>query len=361
MFHQTVDLKYKNNSQKIYYAEAFEMVNGKIRLKEGIDPEWANYHVDHTVVSGETPESIAEKYGITKEELYKRNKLKEDAVILPGDVLEIGRSRQFKAFKNRMHEITNRLEGAFAKFDRVELDRNFFFQIMIFMKRYFGHMAGNWFAGRRTSAALGDISIGNWPGFVKTIGGLFKYGTGYTQFQRSEEKAAAKRMLGMILTVAAFYMLRSFLWDWDFLEDSDEAYEKMKNRSGDYFSDSYRRQGFISNSYLALMMGVLTETETWTNPVVFINQVKGLPDPGTVSDQALIKPTLIISEYLAYLNKDKSAFYKQDSGPYSWQKEGEPKWKATFMKMLGFTGANFDPKKGIENQMRYQRSFTGTK
>lgn len=361
MFHQTVDLYYRNKSQKIYYAEAFEMVNGKIRLKEGIDPEWANYPVDHSVERGETAESIAGKYGITVEELYKRNKLEADAEILPGDVLEIGRSRQFKAFKNRMHELTNRLEGAFAKFDRTEADRNFFFQLMIFMKRFFGHMAGNYFAGRRTSAALGDISIGNWPGFVKTIQNLFKYGTGYLQYQRSEERAAAKRMITAVLTIAAFYMLRSFWWDWDWLDSSTEAHNKIKARSGDYFADDYNRQGFMANWELALMMGVLTETETWTNPVVFINTIKGIPDPGTVSDQALIKPTTIIAEYLAYINKQDGSVYKQDAGPYSWQKKDQPKWKASFMKMLGFTGANFDPNKAIENLERYNRTFSGTK
>ena len=361
MFHQTVDLYYRNKSQKIYYAEAFEMVNGKIRLKEGIDPEWANYAVDHTVERGETADSIASKYGITVEELYKRNKLEADAEILPGDVLELGRSRQFKSFKNRMHEITNRLEGAFAKMDRTEADRNAFFQIMIFMKRFFGHMAGNYFAGRRTSVALGDISIGNWPGFVKTIQNLFMYGTGYLQYQRSEERAAAKRMITAVLTIAAFYMLRSFLWDWDWLDSSTEAHEKIKARSGDYFADDYNRQGFIANWELALMMGVLTETETWTNPIVFINTVKGIPDPGTVSDQALIKPTTIIAEYIAYLNKQDGSVYKQDAGPYSWQKKDQPKWKASFMKMLGLTGSNFDPNKSIENLERFSRTFSGTK
>lgn len=361
MFHQTVDLNYKGKSQKIYYADAFEMVDGKIRLKEGIDPEWANYHVDHTVAQGETAESIAAKYGITVEELYRRNKLEADADILPGDTLEIGRSREFKAFKNRMHEVTNRLEGAFAKFDRTEADRNFFFQLMIFMKRFFGHMASNWFAGRRTSAALGDVSIGNWPGFVKTIQNLFKYGTGYLQYQSTAERVAAKRMITAILTITALYMLRSFMWDWDWLEDSKTVYKKIKARSGDYFSKDYDRAGFISNWYLSLMMGVLTETETWTNPVVMINTIKGIPDPGTVSDQALIKPTTIIAEYIAYLKKDESAIYKQDAGPYSWQKKDKPKWKASFMKMLGFTGSNFDPLRAIKNLDRYNRSFMGTK
>jgi hypothetical protein len=222
-------------------------------------------------------------------------------------------------------------------------------------------MAGNYFAGRRVSASLGDISVGNWPGFVKTVQNLFKYGTGYLQYQRSEERVAAKRMITAILTIAAFYMLRSRLWDWDFFDEKEEVYDKIKARSGDYFSDEYNRQGFISNFYLALMMGVLTETETWTNPVVFINTVKGIPDPGTVSDQALIKPTTIISEYLAYARGDKGAIYKDDAGPYSWQKKDQPKWKASFMKMLGFTGTNFDPEKAIKNLDRYNRTFTGTK
>ena len=43
------------------------------------------------------------------------------------------------------------------------------------------------------------------------------------------------------------------------------------------------------------------------------------------------------------IQQKESAFYKQESGPYPWQKEGAPKFIKPLMAGIGFTGYTVDP------------------
>jgi hypothetical protein len=308
---QTIkDKKGNDITREIEYADAFEIKNGQIELKEGIDPEWA-----------------------------------------PG-------GKKFNTFKNRMHELGNRLEGTYARMDQAELNRNYFFKVMIFLKKFFGSMAANHFAGRRLSAHLGGLSTGNYANMFYIIRAIGRYGIGYTMNMKKEERAAVKKLTMQVLTIAAMYMLKEIAFGFDPEDEKEKAWAKVNRRSGDLFSKNYKLKGFISNQYLTLLMGVLTETETWSNPIVFINTVKGIPDPGALFDHGIILPLKIIDEGWGYIFNKDDAFYKQDSGPYSFQKKDRPKVIADLARMFGITGAGPDPiGKNLKNLMQFQREF----
>ena len=308
--HQKIKQTINGVTKEIEYADAFELKNGQIELKDGIDKEWA-----------------------------------------PG-------GKKFNAFKNRMHEVSNRLEGTYARMDQAELNRNFFFQVIIFLKKFFGSMAANHFAGRRLSAHLGGLSTGNYANMIYIIKAMAKYGVGYTMHMKKEERAAVRKITMQIATIAAMYILQEVVFGFDPDEDKDKAWAKVNRRSGDLFSKNYKLQGFISNQYLTLLMGVLTETETWSNPIVFVNTVKGIPDPGALFDHGIILPLKIIDDTWNLVWGNKEAYYKQDSGPYSFQKADRPKVISDLARMFGITGAGPDPiRKNLKNIIQFQREF----
>ena len=53
--------------------------------------------------------------------------------------------------------------------------------------------------------------------------------------------------------------------------------------------------------------------------------------------------------------EDPKLYYQQDVGPYSWQKEGEAKVWNTLGTMLGFSGSQVDPIKGLKSFDTYNR------
>ena len=53
--------------------------------------------------------------------------------------------------------------------------------------------------------------------------------------------------------------------------------------------------------------------------------------------------------------EDEKLYYQQDVGPYSWQKEGEAKIWNTFGTMLGFSGSQTSPIKGLRSFDTYNR------
>jgi hypothetical protein len=110
--HVQVEQTINGETRMLRYADAFEIVNGQIELKPGIDPEYA-----------------------------------------PG-------GKKFNEFKNKVHEVGNRLNGTYARMDQPEAQRYALFKIASFLKRFFTSMLMNRVGATRPSAALGTVSTG---------------------------------------------------------------------------------------------------------------------------------------------------------------------------------------------------------
>ena len=101
MYFQKVEQKQPDGTVKqIDYIDAFELdTDRKLKLKDGIDPEWAPNPIEHTFADGETFESLAKKYNMTVDELQAKNKVKTLDGFQPGDTIIISKSSKFNNMK----------------------------------------------------------------------------------------------------------------------------------------------------------------------------------------------------------------------------------------------------------------------
>jgi hypothetical protein len=53
--------------------------------------------------------------------------------------------------------------------------------------------------------------------------------------------------------------------------------------------------------------------------------------------------------------EDEDLYYKKDTGPYPWQKEGSAKIWNHFGTMVGFSGSQVDPVKGLQSFETFSR------
>ena len=58
---------------------------------------------------------------------------------------------------------------------------------------------------------------------------------------------------------------------------------------------------------------------------------------------------MLLAETLADVAGERSAYFQNESGAYQFEKAGDEKWKATLMRMFGFTGGVTDPIDRLEN------------
>jgi hypothetical protein len=323
MYHQKV----KQGDKEIPYIEAWEVRDGKIQLKEGIDPEW----------------------GITYD---KEGNMK------------IG--SEFKAAKNRVQQVINSLNGAYSQFDQPEAQRYLAFRFVSFLRRFFTAMAVNrWgFSGGfgkargRMNPGLGDINEGYYITVLKTLNRMVTTDAKYLGFMTKDEKRAWIKVSTELFSLMAISMLAVPLLGWD--EDDKDKYEKLRQRSGampflglvpEDPSHPFEGFGFLENHMLNLAMQVRSENEQFVPWPNF-----GLDDYTSMLDLKSLAtgPTLkaykqMFTVGLDELTGDPSAYYKRSIGPYEWQQEGGSKFWNYLFKAVGLTGSSLDPVTAIKN------------
>jgi hypothetical protein len=309
MYHVKVPQTINGITKNIDYINAWEIRNGQIELKDGIDKEWA------------------------------------------------AGGAKFNEIKNKVHEVGNRLEGTYGEFDGAEIDRYYIGQVVKFMKKYFTSMFMNWFALRRTSASLGTVSAGNYISLGYLIKNMIKYGPRYARLMSVDEAAGLKKVMSQIASIITMHMLLETMFDYD--PEDEERFRNMSKKSGDSFNSnpkySFQLDGWLANQAAVITLGTVTETETWSHPKIFVNTVKGLPIPGALYNLGLQLPADVILHTIDGVADNPSGFYKKDSGPYSFQKKGGSRAVADVARIFGFTGSTVDPvksMKSIENQRK---------
>lgn len=323
MYHQKV----KQGDKLINYVDAWELRDEKIQLKEGVDPSWGiTYDKDGNMHVGEN----------------------------------------FNMMKNRIQQVINNLNGAYAKFDQPEAQRYLAFRFLSFLRRYFTTMAVNrWgfqggigHARGRMNPGLGDISEGYYVSVIKTLGRAFTTQGQYLGYMTKDEKRAWMKFgteLASLLVISAI-MVPFLGWD----PDDKDKYEKLRKRSGamPFFGlvpedpeHPFNGFGYMENHMLSLAMQIRAENEQfipWPN--------FGLDDYTSLLDvkSLAMGPTFeaykkMFTAGLDQMMDDPSAYYKRSVGPYQWQQEGGAKlWNHT-MKAVGMTGSSIDPVMAIKN------------
>jgi hypothetical protein len=419
----------------INYIDAWEIKDGQIQLKEGIDIRYANRKTVINITSEDTIESLAKKFNIplvdmtsvlTSEKLESiQNNIKtlldkqteeiekitndiadtQDQldIINKGEKLKTKLIKQrissleerlltlklslektknyhqraleetseyqidnvfFKAFKNKMHQVQNNLQGAYAEFDQPEMQRYLAFRFVSYLRRYFTPMFLNrfGFSGNlkrvraRMNYGLGDNHEGYYVTILKTLARTASVDVKYLANMSKEEQIAWRKFSFEVLALYALSLLIFPLLGWD--PEDEDKYAKLRKRSGaaPFFGltsddEGFEMDGFIMNNALQLAMQVRNENEQF------------LPFPGLGLDDytALLNiksvatgPTLesyskIFTALYSDMIDSPSESYKRDMGPYKWQKKGSKKYWNYIFKAFGMTGSTLDPVTSIQN------------
>ena len=313
------------SKKEVPYMDVWEVKDGKIQLKDGVDPKW----------------------GVTYDQ--------------DGE-LQVG--KEFIAYKKKVHQVMNNLQGAYASFDQPEAQRYLAFRFISYLRRYFTTMTLNrfGFSGRfgdpqpRLNPGTGDVQMGFYITFLnlakETILNLGKN----LMYMTQEEKRASLKMLTEAGSLLAINVAMGLLFGWD--PDDDDKYEKLRQRSGalpfPMTAEDPDRQfngwGFLENHMLYLMMNVRAENEQFLPlPGYGLDDYSAMLDLKSVAFGPTTDTYLeLIDDALNILQGDESAYYKRKVGPYEWQQAEGSKFLAHLGRTVGLTGSSLDAAKGIK-------------
>lgn len=363
MHHKYLEMQTSKGTVPVRYIDAWELdENGIIKLKDGIDPEWGNREVNHIYAKGETLKEIADKYYITVDELKARNNIQEASQLSEGQELVIAKAMKFKQFRNQFQAISRRLYGAYDAFGQAEGNKYLAYRMFFFMRKWatpgfinrFGmDTKKENFGGYRYDWALGKPTRGYYIGALAALKKMLTYKSDAYLYMTAQEKVDLKRTIGEGVSVLLAVLGILFLFGYD---DDDEArWEKIRARSGPLFTPEFKLRGYITNHMLYLLMGVKQETSTFIPiPGLGLNEYAKFIGVTSPAFGSTVKMYIKIIDDLAnmMLGED-SAYYKKDTGPYSWQQEGAPKVITHLLSTVGLSGRTGDAETLIKNMEKY--------
>lgn len=313
MYYETLERNVNGVTSLISYADAWELdKDGRMVLKSGIDPEWGiTYNEDGTTKLGEN----------------------------------------FKKFQNKVHEKFKDLNGTFAKYEQPQAQMFFAYRLFAFMRRYFTSMFMNRFGKERANYALETIRTGYYVEAVQSLAKIImSLGKHALELAPSERRALFKTLMDVIQIVAVS-MIASMFFGWD--DDDEDRFEKLRAKSGAIGEDDFRLDGWLSNHALTLLLKTQAENQSFiplpglglNNYLDFTSSTSIAFGPTVTAGAKLITD---ISQH-AFSNDDEKLYYTKDMGPYEWQKEGEAKMWTHLGNMVGFSGTQVDPVKGLQS------------
>jgi len=364
MHHQYVDqVSSDGKVTPIRYINAWELdKDGVLTLKPGIDPEWGNKTIYHTVEEGDTLESIAKKYSVPLEDLKAKNRISKDEYLTAGKELIIAQSTKFKSFKNRFQTISRRLYGAYDDFGQAEGNKYFIYRMFFFMRKWATSMFTNRFGadlskenrwGKRYDWGLGETSRGYYISGIASLYKLVKSAGKYYPYMSEQDKIDTRKMIAEGVSIFLFSTLGGLLFGYD--PDDEERWEKIKNRSDALGTQGFKANGWIANHMLNLLLQVGAETSAFVPlPGLGLDDYNNFISVTSTSFKSTLTVYAKILEDLFNMAADNdAAYYKLETGPYPWQKEGEAKIISHLLRTIGITGGTGDVETLIKNYERY--------
>lgn len=325
MYHKKIERTVDGQTKKIPYMEAWEVRDGKIQLKEGVDPSWGvTYDTEGNQITG----------------------------------------AEFKKFRNKMHQVQNNLQGAYSQFDQPEAQRYLAYRMTSYLRRYFTPMFVNRFGfkGRmwdpqpRLNPGLGDVHQGYYVTFLQTVAETVKKLGRNLPYMTPGEKRAAYKTTTEVAALSMLYPLMLLLFGWD--PDDDEKYQKLREKSGhipflfapEDKDHPFDPMGYLENHALFLMMNIRAENEQFLPfPGYGLDDLTALTDVKSIAFGPTTDTYSTLVEDMANIaTGSDAAYYKREVGPYNWQQEGGNKFWAHVGVTIGFTGSSVDPVKAIK-------------
>jgi len=326
MYNQLVTQTINGVSKEIPYIEAWEIKNGQITLKEGIDPAWG--------VGGE----------------------------------------KYKMIRRRVQAINRNLNGAYSNFDKSQGDRYLIYRLITFLKKHFVRMFMARFGYRgsflqpeaRWDVGSTSMQIGYYVQAISTlINGLRTMGRDFKTMP-AREKAALKKFATEFGLVTIAGMLIPILFNYD--EDDEDRFEKLRRKSGafpmPFLAESgykFNLAGYMSNQALFLAKATVNENMSFLPfPGYGLDDYRAMLDFNSIAfGNTLSNYVKTLDNLLGLLTDDPSAYYKRAVGPYEWQDEGSPKVLNYLLKSIGVSGNQVDPITRLKNLESIQNRLKG--
>jgi len=319
MHHKKIDRIVNGVETKISYADAWELdKEGRLVLKAGVD----------------------ESYGI------KHN---DDGTVVIGE--------NFTKFKDIVHEKFKDLNGAFAKFEQPQAGKFFAYRLFAFMRRYFTTMFMYRFGKSRANFAVDKVRTGYYVEAVKSVAEIITSLGRSIPFLRKDEKRAMVRLLADVAQILIISAIASLLFGFD--DDDEDRFEKLRDKSGALGEDDFDLGGWLSNQTLTLLLKTQAENQSFIPlPNLGLSNYLDLSSTTSIAFGPTITSYAKILTDLAQHaapGEDEDLYYTRDMGPYGWQKEGEAKIWNHISSMLGFSGSQVDPVKGLQSWDSFRR------
>jgi hypothetical protein len=361
MYHKEVDQVQPDGSvKKIKYVNAWELNDKKeITLKEGINPEWGNRYTDHTVAANETLETIAKRYNMSVEELAAKNKIKTNAALAEGQELVISRNTMFNDYKLKMHGVQKRLNGAMDELDSPQAEKFLVYRMFTFFKKFATGMFLNRFQtdlsknnrwGNVYNWELGTTTKGYYISAIQAMYKTLRTGGKYWPIMTKEEKGAFKKVVTEGMMLALMAMAVTFLFGWD--PADEDRFKKLEDRE-----ENYGYFGWMGNHMLYQLIATKRENQSF----IPLPWVGGLEEWYKYGDTTSIAfgPTIglymkILADIGYMATGSEKAVYRQDSGPYPWQEEGDYKLWNHLASIYGIKGKNASPIWAIRRDEQFQ-------
>jgi len=368
--------------KQVSYLEAWELdKNGKIKLKDGIDPEYGNRPVEHTVILGDTVEKLAEQYYTTAERIKELNTIKGELKL--GETIKISNADKHAESKKAFHSFSRANQGAYANtiMEKSQLDSHTLGRMVTYLKKFFLPMAMDRWAFKgtllnpktRLNIGSGEEKGGTYitimDHFVKSLREM-NYKLLYTssKYDNGITKRAYLKALTEVALVFGITATYQALFDWD--PDDKYRYKKLKKKSGALplpfvVEDPrypFKLKGYLANHMLSLMMRIQNEN----------NQFVPIPGLGLDNYTKLLDvksyafgPTLEaweawVEDASRMAMGNGAAYYKKASGPYIWQQKDMPKLYKHVLNTIGLTGTTADVNMKIKT-MEQNTRYTGSR
>jgi len=266
---------------------------------------------------------------------------------------------KFNAMKNKMHQVSNNLQGAYAKFDQPEAQRYLAFRAFSFLRRYFTPMMVNRFAFRgklwrpeeRYDIAMEDMTMGYYMRSFKWAGKVLKSGGQELIYATPEERSSIIRTLVEFGMLALLPILASFMFGWD--PDDPDRFKKLRKKEKDGW------WGWTQNHMLFQLLAVRAENEQFIPlPGWGLGDLLEMKDVTSV----IFGPTLntygklMVDVYKTWFSEDGNV-YKVDVGPHPWQKKNSNKmWNHVFG-AFGVRGKQRSPAQAVKDFDSFRQRY----
>jgi hypothetical protein len=304
------------NKSKIKYSDAWEVKDGVIQLKEGVDPTYA-----------------------------------------PG-------GKNFTSFVKKVHGVTMKLNGAYDEFNQPLANRFLLYRMIMFLKKYFTEMFMERWQARykggmivpRYDGNLDTVAMGYYVQFFRAAARMFTtYKMNIKNMTDDEIRASRKTLteIGMLALISQLFIGLIFGYD----PDDEDRYEKLREKSGalplpfvvDDPNHPFKATGWFENHLLNLAIQVESENDSWLPWFgMGLDDYMGMVKMESIATSATLERWIDLfgrsADYVDYLvTGDKSALYKRAVGPYSWQQEGSAKLWNPLMQTFSVTGRVVEP------------------